>query len=196
MSGIDNLIPQSDEGWTTATRRAQGIADLGLGRALEMYYTRYLPAGVFFFVAPGAVLGILALGGATPDWPSLLVFGFIVAVLVAAVGGLLYNAKKVAPAAKTGRVDVLLSLEDEERKDIRRQFLGKRPVDPDHLVLSRAAAVQLRKNLATQLIWTPMLPLIFIPQLLRCRTLLANADSVSSPTRAGSVSAAAARTAP
>ena len=152
MSGIDDLIPRSDDRWTTATRRAQGIADLVLGRALKTYYTVYLPAGVIFFVGAGAVLGIFALGGATPDWPSLLVFGFILAVLGATIGGLRYNAKKVAPAAKTGRVDVLLSLEDEERKDIRRQILGKRPVNLDHLVVSRAAAVQLRKNLATQLV--------------------------------------------
>jgi hypothetical protein len=62
---------------------------------------------------------------------------------------------------------VLLSLEDVERKDIRRQILGKAPADPDHLVVSRAAAVQLRKNLATQLIWIPVLPLIFIPQVLQ-----------------------------
>lgn len=166
MSGIDDLIPRSDDRWTAATRRAQGIADLGLGRALKMYYTRYLPAGMIFFVAAGAVLGIFALGGATADWPSLLGFGFILAFLGGAIGGLLYNAKKVAPAAKSGRVDVLLSLEDEERKDIRRQVLGKNSVDPDHLVVSRAAAVQLRKNLATQLIWAPVLPLILFPQLL------------------------------
>lgn len=56
-------------------------------------------------------------------------------------------------ADPTGRIDVLLSLEDAERKDIRRQVLEKTPVDPEHLVISRAAAVQLRKNLATQLIW-------------------------------------------
>jgi hypothetical protein len=167
MSGIDDLIPRSDDRWTTATRRAQGIADWGLGRALKMYYTIYLPAGVIFFVAAGAVLGIFALGGATTDWRFLLGFGFILAFLGGAIGGLLYNAKKVAPAAKSGRVDVLLSLEDEERKDIRRQILGKSSVDPDHLVVSRAAAVQLRKNLATQLVWIPVLLLIFIPQLLR-----------------------------
>ncbi|KQN86612.1 hypothetical protein [Arthrobacter sp. Leaf69] len=77
------------------------------------------------------------------------------------------NANKIAPAAEMGRIDVLLSLDDEERKDIRRQILGKTPVDPDHIVVSRAAAVQLRKNLATQLILLPVLPLIFIPQVIR-----------------------------
>ncbi|MFE4230393.1 hypothetical protein ACFRJ8_21175 [Arthrobacter sp. NPDC056886] len=166
MTGIDDLIPRSDDRWATATRRAQGIADQGLGSALKRYYTIYLPAGVIFFVAAGTVLGIFALGGATTDWPTLLGLGFILAFLGGVIGGLLYNAKKVVPAAKSGRVDVLLSLEDEERKGIRRQILGKSPVDPDHLVVSRAAAVQLRKNLARQLIWAPVLPLILIPQLL------------------------------
>lgn len=88
------------------------------------------------------------------------------AVLGCAIGGPVYNAKKIAPAVEMGRID-LLSLEDEERKDIRRQVLGKTPVDPDHLVVSRAATVQLQKYIATQLIWFPVLPLIFIPQVIR-----------------------------
>lgn len=167
MSGIDDLIPKSDDRWTTATRRAQGIADLGLGGALKTYYTLYFPAGVIILITAGTVGGMLAFGGEPADWPSFLVFGFFLAVLGAAIGGLIYNAKKIAPAAEMGRIDVLLSLEDEERKDIRRQVLGKTAVNPDHLVVSRAAAVQLRKNLATQLMWMPILPLIFVPQVLR-----------------------------
>ncbi|SDL61803.1 hypothetical protein SAMN04487916_111115 [Arthrobacter sp. ov407] len=167
MSGIDDLIHGPDDRWTTATRRAEGIADLGLGRALKRYYTIYLPVGVIPLVAAGTALGIFALGGATTDWPTLLGLGFILAFLGGVIGGLFYNAKKVVPAAKSGRVDVLLSLEDEERKGIRRQILGKSSVDPDHLVVSRAAAVQLRKNLATQLIWMSVLPLVFIPQVIR-----------------------------
>jgi hypothetical protein len=134
---------------------------------LKTYYTLYFPAGVIILVAAGTVGGMLAFGGGLEDWPSFLLFGFFLAVLGAAVGGLIYNAKKIAPAAEIGRIDVLLSLEDEERKDIRRQILGKTPVDPDHLVVSQAAAVQLRKNLATQLIWMSMLPLVFIPQVIR-----------------------------
>jgi hypothetical protein len=167
MSGIDDLMPKSDARWATATRRAQGVADLGLGGALKTYYTRYFPAGVIILVGTGTIFGILAFGGDPADWPSFLVFGCSLAVLGVATGGLVYNAKKIAPAAEPGRIDVLLSLEDEERKGIRRQILGKTPADPDQLVVSRAAAVQLRKNLATQLIWIPVLPLIYIPQVLR-----------------------------
>ena len=167
MGGIDDLIPKSDDRWTTATRRAQGIADLGLGGALKTYYTLYFPGGVIILVTAGTVGGMLAFGGGEADWPSFLLFGFFLAMLGAAIGGLIYNAKKIAPAAEMGRIDVLLSLEDEERKDIRRQILGKTPVDPEHLVVSQAAAVQLRKNLATQLIWMSVLPLGFVPQAMR-----------------------------
>ncbi|OOP61613.1 hypothetical protein BMF89_12035 [Arthrobacter sp. SRS-W-1-2016] len=167
MTGIDDLIPKSEDRWDTATRRAQGIADLGLGGALKIYYALYFPAGVIILVTAGTVGGMLALGGAPADWPSFLLFGFFLAWLGAAIGGLIYNAKKIRPAVEPGRIDVLLSLEDEERKNIRRQVLGKTPVDLEHLVVSRAAAVQLRKNVATQLIWMSMFPLVFIPQVIR-----------------------------
>ncbi|MCB5275389.1 hypothetical protein BJG92_02937 [Arthrobacter sp. SO5] len=167
MSGIDDLIPKSDDRWTTATRRAQGIADLGLGGALKTYYALYFPAGVIILVTAGTVGAMLAFEGDPANWPSFLLFGFFPAVLGAAIGGLIYNAKKIAPSAETGRIDVLLSLEDEERKDIRCQVLGKTTVDPEHLVVSQAAAVQLRKNLATQLIWMSAFPLLFIPQVIR-----------------------------
>ena len=51
----------------------------------------------------------------TPErWPTFLTFGFLLGFLGALVGGLVYNAKKVVPAAKLGRIDVLLSLENEE----------------------------------------------------------------------------------
>ena len=96
MSGVDDLMPRSNDRWADAARRAQG-----------------------------------------------------------------------APAVKLGRIDVLLSLEDGERKDIRRQVLGKSPLDPDRLAVSRAAAVQLRKNLATQLIWMSVYPFVFLPQVIR-----------------------------
>ena len=167
MSGIDDITPRSDERWASAMRRAQGISDHGLGGALKTYFTLYFPAGVTFLVTAGTVGGMLAFEAGPTGWPSYLVFGFFLAVLGAAIGGFIYNAKKIAPAAATGRIDVLISLEDAERKDIRRQVLGKTPVDPKHLVVSRAAAVQLRKNLATQLIWMSVLPLVFIPQVLR-----------------------------
>ncbi|WP_248761634.1 hypothetical protein [Pseudarthrobacter sp. SSS035] len=59
---------------------------------------------------------------------------------------------------------MLLSLESEEQKQVRRQIAGKAPIDSEHLSVTRAAAVQLRKGLATQLVLAPFYPLIFIPQ--------------------------------
>ena len=167
MNGIDDLMPKPDDRWATATRRAQGVADLGLDRALKTYYTLYFPAGVIILVAAGTILGNLAFGGEPADWGSSLLIGWSLAALGAMIGGLLYNAKRIAPAAELGRIDVLVALEDEERKDIRRQILGKAPVDPDHLAVSQAAAVQLRKNLASQLTWMPVFPLLLIPQAFR-----------------------------
>lgn len=165
MSGIDDLMAESKDRWDHAARRAQGLADNGLGEAVKTYYTRYFPGGVVVLLVVGTLGGMLALGGALMEWASFLVFGFFLAVLGVLIGGLVYNAKKVVPAARTGRVDVLLSLESEERKQVRRQIAGKAAIDPEHLVVTRGAAVQLRKGLATQLLLlAPMFPLLFIPQ--------------------------------
>jgi NADH:ubiquinone oxidoreductase subunit K len=168
MSGIDDLMAGSNDRWDQAARRAQGLADNGLGAAVKTYYTRYFPAGVVILLAAGTVGGMLVFGGALAEWASFLVFGFFLAVLGVLIGGLVYNANKVVPAARTGRVDVLLSLENEERKQVRRQIAGKAAIDPEHLVVTRGAAVQLRKGLATQLLLlAPMFPLLFISQAVR-----------------------------
>jgi len=37
MSGIDGLMAESNERWTAAIRRAQGIQDNGLGEVLKTY---------------------------------------------------------------------------------------------------------------------------------------------------------------
>ncbi|WCI09356.1 hypothetical protein PJ267_06585 [Arthrobacter sp. OVS8] len=58
----------------------------------------------------------------------------------------------------------MLSLQEHEQKHVRRQIIGKAAVEPEHLAVTRGAAVQLRKNLATQLVMAPMFPLVFIPQ--------------------------------
>ncbi|MBT2522433.1 hypothetical protein [Arthrobacter sp. ISL-28] len=68
------------------------------------------------------------------------------------------------PAAELGRIDVLVTLTDDEQKQIRRQILGKVPINPEHVAVARAAAVQHRKNLAAQVILLPTLPLVFLPQ--------------------------------
>lgn len=59
---------------------------------------------------------------------------------------------------------MLLSLQSSEQKQVRRQIVGKAPVDLKHLAVTRAAAVQVRKGLATQLLLQPLLPLVFSAQ--------------------------------
>ncbi len=164
MSGIDDLMAQSNDRWVSATRRAQGIADNGMGEALKTYFALYFPVGVVVLIAVGTLGGILAFGGAPAQWPSNLVFGCFLAAMGVMVGGLVYNAKKIAPAAELGRIDLLISLENEERKRVRRQILGRAPLEHEHLAVTRGAAVQMRKALATQLLLAPFFPLAFIPQ--------------------------------
>lgn len=166
MSGIEDLTAESNERWAQATKRAYGLADHGLGEAVKLYYTRFLPGGVIVLVMLGTAVAALAFGGSFEDWPSYLPFGLMLAGVGAMIGGLIFNSKKVVPAADYGNVDVMLSLTGEERKHVRRQIAGKTTVVPEHLTVTRGAAVQMRKALATQLLIMPFYPLVFIPQAL------------------------------
>jgi hypothetical protein len=170
MSGIDGLMAESNERWTEAIRRAQGIQDNGLGEAMKTYYTRYFPVALVLSAAAGTVIGALIFPDAPEGRPTFLAFGIVLGAIVVLICGLIYNAKKVAPAAQVGRIDVLVSLEPDERKRVRRQIAGKAPLDQEHLPVIRAAAVQLRKNLATLLLIQPMIPLVFVPQALNFAT--------------------------
>ena len=163
MNGLDDLIAESNDRWAHAARRAQGVEDKGLGEALKTYYTWYFPTGLFL-VAAATVGGVLIFRGTGADWVTFLAFGFLFGVLAALVGGLVYNGKKVVPAADVGNIDVLLSLTDEEQKQVRRQIAGKASIDPQHLAVTRAAAVQQRKGLATQLLLQPLMPCVFAAQ--------------------------------
>lgn len=167
MGGIEGLMAESNERWAKADRRAQGLADNGLGEAVKNYYIRFVPAGVVILAGIGTVGAVLAFQGSFADWPSYLLFGVMLAGLGILVGGLVYNSKKVVPAAEYGKVDVTLSLTGEERKQIRRQIAGKAAVIPEQLTVTRGAAVQMRKALATQLLLMPFYPLLFIPQAVR-----------------------------
>lgn len=134
------------------------------GQGRENLLHPIFPGGTVRLVVVGTVAGILAFPGTPEMWPTLLSFGFLLGVVVAFVGGLIYNAKKVVPAANLGKIDVLFSLENEEQKQVRRQIAGKAPIDPEHLAVTRAAAVQLRKGLATQLLLQPLMPCVFAAQ--------------------------------
>lgn len=164
MGGLDDLLAQSNERWASATRRAQGLTDKGLGDAVRIYYTRFFPIGLLVLLLLGTLIGTFAFRAEPAEWPRFLVFGCFLAALGAAIGGFVYNAKRVRPAADVGRIDVLLSLESHEQKHLRRQILGKAPLEPEHLAVARGAAVQIRKGLATQLVLAPIYPLAFIPQ--------------------------------
>jgi hypothetical protein len=166
MTGVDGLMAESNERWTAAIRRAQGIQDNGLGEVLKTYYTRYFPVGLLLPVAVGTVIGALIFPDAPEKGPTFLAFGIVLGAIGVLIGGLIYNAKKVAPAAQVGRIDVLVSLEPDERKRVRWEIAGKTPLDQEHLPVIRAATVQLRKNLATLLLIQPMTPPVFVPQAL------------------------------
>lgn len=162
MVGLDDVLAESADRWAAAERRAQGVADRGLGRAVRRYFILYLPVGVTLFFAAGAGLGRLFF----PDEAGLssYSFGSLLAALGIMVGGLVYNAKVLGRAADMGRIDVTLSLNDDEKKSVRRQVLGKTPATPDHWAVKRAAAVQNRKGLASQLVISPAMLFIFVQQ--------------------------------
>lgn len=155
MSGIDDLLAESNDRWSRARRNAHDVEDLGLSHAVKTYYIRYFPAGVLVLVAAGIGVGLLIFGGTLSDWTSYLAFGFALAAVGAIIGGLIYNAKKVASAARIPRGDILYPLESEERKQINRQIAGKSPIDREHLSVTRAGAVQQRKGLARLLLLMP-----------------------------------------
>lgn len=155
MSGIDDLLAESNDRWSRAKRNAQDVEDLGMGKAIKTYYIRYFPAGVLVLTAAGTVVGLLIFGGTPSGWVSYLFFGFVLAAFGSLIGGLIYDAKKVAPLARLPRVDVLFPLEGEERKQINRQIAGKSPIDGEHVSVARAGAVQQRKGMARLLLMLP-----------------------------------------
>ncbi|MDO5754516.1 hypothetical protein [Arthrobacter sp.] len=161
MSGIDDLLAESNDRWSRARRNVQDVQDLGLSQALKTYYIRYFPAGVLILVAAGTGVSLLIFGGTLSRWTSYLAFGFALAAGGTVIGGLIYNTKKVSSAARIPRADILYPLESEERKQINRQIAGKSPIDREHLSVTRAGAVQQRKSLATLLLLMPSNLILF-----------------------------------
>ncbi|NOJ59452.1 hypothetical protein [Arthrobacter sp. 260] len=142
--------------WAKAERRARGIADHGLGKALTRYFTLYFPAILLVLMAGGAVASSLIFGLAWND-PTSFQLGFLLAGIGTLILGLVYNAYRIRPAAEVGTLSVLMALESDEQKKVRRQILRKILPETTQLAVSRAAAVQLRKSLATSLMILPML---------------------------------------
>lgn len=157
MDEIGDLMAETNERWAQAAKRAQGLADNGLGEAVKAYYTRIWLVGVIDLVVIGSGVAAPDLGASLGA--SYLRFGFMLAGLGSIIGGLIFNSTKVVPAAEYGNVDVTLSL-----THVRRQIAGMATVVPEHLTVTRGAVVQMRKALATQLLIMPFYPLVFIPQ--------------------------------
>lgn len=167
MGGLDDLLAESDDRWAKAERRAVGVADKGLGQTVKRYFTTYFFAGMLLLLAVGAGLGLLLFQGEWATTRSYLLAGTMLAYVGAIIGGIVYNAKAVGPAVEMGRTNVLLSLEPDEQTQLRREILGKVPATSNHLAVKRAAAIQARKGLATQLVLIiPILELQFLVQLL------------------------------
>ncbi|WP_045730417.1 hypothetical protein [Pseudarthrobacter chlorophenolicus] len=170
MAGVDDLLAGSADRWAKAERRAEGIADKGLDQAVKRYFTTYFPTGMVLLFVVGAGVGLLLFQGEWAASLSYLFAGIALAYLGAIAGGIVYNAKVIGPAVEMGRINVLMSLQPHEQKQLRREILGKIPATPEHLVVKRAAAVRERKGLATQLILIiPILELQFLVQLLNSR---------------------------
>jgi|GEM_PF-3530885 len=98
MGGLDDLLAGSADRWAKAERRAEGVADLCLGRAVGNYFTLYLPIGAVVLFPTGASLGMLSF----PDEASITnIFGFgcLLTGVGLMIGGLVSNAKVLETAA-------------------------------------------------------------------------------------------------
>lgn len=92
MGGLDDLLAGSADRWAKAERRAEGVADLCLGRAVRNYFTLYLPIGAVVLFPTGASLGMLSF----PDEASITnIFGFgcLLTGVGLMIGGLVSNPK-------------------------------------------------------------------------------------------------------
>lgn len=136
---------------------SRGFADDGMGEALGVYYTRYFPVGALIIVAHVVVVSPLLFPDEPNRWKVTAQLGFFVFALCALVGGLIYNATRLKPRVELGsNLAIVLPLEKEEQKYLRRVINGQEPVPDKHLTVARAVAVQTRKGTATSLLVAPM----------------------------------------
>lgn len=156
MAGLNDPVAASEERWAKAERYARGYADNGMGEALRIYYTRYLPAGVLLVIIVIIIINSVLFPDEPDRWRSTTQAGFFVFAFSALIGGLIYNAKRLRPRVELGSdLSIMFPLEKEEQKAIRRGITGKEPVPDNHLTVARAVAVQSRKSEATILLVIP-----------------------------------------
>jgi hypothetical protein len=174
MSGLDDLLAESEDRWAKAERRAQGVADKGLGKAVRTYFTLYFPVGVVLLFIIGAVLGMLLFQGLWATARSYVFAGTMLAGIGTIAAGITYNSKVIGSSVAMGSMNVTMSLDTAEQKEVRREILGRATLRPEHLAVKRAAAVQLRKALSTQLVVVaPILEFQFLTQVLNDKNPIA-----------------------
>lgn len=145
----------ADLRWAKAAKRADGLEDLGIGRAVKRYFSMPMPLAVGVSLGVGFALAILwpdAFGGLLPTGLSI---GLMLAGIVIFVLGLIHGSKKVSPMVQPQRMGVTVGLTSEEVKLIRRQIWQKESPDTANLQILRGAAIQIREGLAKQLLVSP-----------------------------------------
>jgi hypothetical protein len=156
MAGMEDPRTTADARWTKAERYAHGYADNGMGKALRVYYTRYLPLGTLAIVLLLSLLGPIVIPAGPDQIPTLVQAGWFIFAITALVGGLVYNTKRLKPRVELGaNVAVTFPLEKDEQKALMRGINGKEPVPANHLAVARAVAVRSRKDAATTLLIVP-----------------------------------------
>lgn len=174
MSGLDDLLAESEDRWAKAERRSQGVADKGLGKAVRTYFTLYFPAGMVLLFIIAAVLGMLLFRGEFASARWYVFAGTMLAGVGTIASGITYNSKVIASSVAMGSMNVTMSLHTAEQKELRREILGRATLRPVHLTVKRAAAVQLRKALSTQLVVVaPILEFQFLVQVLNDKNPIA-----------------------
>lgn len=152
--------------WTKAASRAQGLTDLGIGGAVRRYFLVHFPLRVLAGLVVGFALAALWPDVAEGFLRSGLYLGSLPGGLGVFVVGWVYGSKKVSSMVRDHPIGVTLGLTAEEVKHVRRQVLGKEPIDVNHISVLRGAAVQIRAGLAKQLLWSPDLLIYFAGQFL------------------------------
>ncbi|WP_209066919.1 hypothetical protein [Arthrobacter pigmenti] len=141
--------------WPAVEYYSAEVKDLGLGRVLRNYYLIWWPLSVAVLL-PLSILftSMLVPGPRTVD--SLQPAFLFAAVAVMGVSWI-YLIKRVRTAVIPYDPDVLSLLDRPQRRAVRRQIFGRIQLHPEQPQVARAAAVQLRKKLAEQLIFASYL---------------------------------------
>lgn len=101
MTWLDDMESSAAKRWAKAVRNAEGTADLGIGPALKAYYTRYVPVALLVLVALWVAGDLIVSSAGIPDgreWLGLIILSL--AFVMAFVGGLIYNTRKIKPVLR------------------------------------------------------------------------------------------------